>query len=429
MARRALLIGIDSYQEESLKLDAPKNDVAELSRVLGLAGYAADCVRFLVDSGGPSLSTNTLRKNIRTFFNDAVEDDELLLYISAHGSEQSGHRLIIPSDYDLADPASPADLVGDQFLYGEARKSKAKAILIVIDACREGVRFKLAVDPAFKGLPATIDEQPKDVPTVVILYSCSAGENSYAEKGVEAYSYFTRAFCNVLKTDDELATLKEIKGATQKNLTALLSEKSLIQNIAQDERPIIGKGGQPASLLIKENFAARIKLRITDSLWCRAVQHNPLWSVIAADAPELERQLLWLVLGAEDLFKQAQLKLPNQRWRDERAPERVLQSLHTLLGDQFKLLNAPEIGLAVAVIYLYEAALAAGELQLLTSGNPLQAWSELTPDNHNRAWHALRNAFQAEEALQRRYVLLQQEGSSEAAEDLAAWQLCRFFAW
>ena len=292
------------------------------------------------------------------------------------------------------------------------------------------MRFQLAADPVVKAIPAPSKEQQAteaETPTIAILYSCSSGEQSLAESGADGCSYFTRALCQVFKADDDIATLESIVAATQKTLTALLGERNLPPyKPVLDERPIIGRGGPHRTLLIKENQAARIKQRMADSSWCKNVRDNPLCAALEGDAPALMRQVLWLVLGAEDLFTQAEKLLPNQRWRDRNAPGRVLQRLQTLLNNNARLLTAPETGLAVAAIYLYEAALAAGELKLAACGDPLQPLGEPAPANANRAWSALKSAVLAEEALNRRYALLQQEGRCDIAVDLAAWRLTRF---
>lgn len=77
--------------------------------------------------------------------------------------------------------------------------------------------------------------------------------------------------------------------------------------------------------------------------------------------------------------------------------------------------------------YLYEAFIANAELLLLEEGNPLSPLSKPETAKSSRTWRALRNRLLSEESWSRRKRLLQERGDDNAAEDVAAWQLLRFF--
>jgi hypothetical protein len=89
-----------------------------------------------VASANGSISSETLRHEISDFFEEAQEDQDLILYVSGHGIDQAEHRLIIPSDYYLKRPIHPSQMIGDHFIYAAAAKSAARSIIVFIDACR-----------------------------------------------------------------------------------------------------------------------------------------------------------------------------------------------------------------------------------------------------------------------------------------------------
>lgn len=423
MPRRALLLGMDDYNDPSLRLGAPGNDTAAMAETLSNIGYPKDGIK-TIKSSDLSLSTSTLRREIRHFLEGCKANDEVLIYFSGHGVEQNGERLWIPADYYKDDPLEPDGLVGDSYLYAMARRSKARSVVYVVDACREGVKFTLA---ASKGLPAESGEAPagatQDAPSVAIVFSCRQGEKAKAEpKGL---SYFTRALCEVLGMNDERALLCEVLPATDEALGRLLAEARLPRySLQMDERPIHGRGGDPNRLLIKENVAARLQQRMRDSAWCKAVQQAALWQRVR-ESEHLALQVLHLVLHAEALVLDAERTLPGQRWLNRDYPMQFVRHLESLTGGGATL-SPPEAALAVAAPYVYEAVLANGQLVLARSGNPLDPFKAGKHQQPGAPWLALRNAFQSQEAFARRRALLAQQGYHEAVEDLAAWQLQRF---
>jgi uncharacterized caspase-like protein len=129
MARAALLLGVDAYEESSLRLPAAGRDIKELAEALALAGFDPQRVRAVGGGDGDYLSTKNLRKLIRQFLEGSAPGNDLLVYFSGHGVELGGHRLLIPQDYDLAEPSPRSDLIGDLDLYALARASQCRGRL------------------------------------------------------------------------------------------------------------------------------------------------------------------------------------------------------------------------------------------------------------------------------------------------------------
>jgi hypothetical protein len=423
MSRRALLLGVDKYFDPALHLSSPGNDVALMEETLARIGYAKDSIQAVRSSEKP-LTTYTLRHELAEFFQQCQAGDELLIYFSGHGAEQAGLRLLIPPDYYLSQPHAPDTLINDEELYGLARDSQAKSVVYIVDACREEVKFELAED---RGVGAPVPERARTVsdnsPTVAIVFSCRRGEKAQSQPN--GLSYFTQALCTVLGANDECALLCDVISATNEMLGRLLSTAARKGHRATlAERPITGRGGDPASLIIKENAAARLRQRILDSWWCGELQKLAVWGQVRKSAG-LASQVLSLVVHAESLVSRAGQALPRQRWRNWGYPLEVVKFLE-LLTEAGATLSPAEAALGVAMPFVYEAVLAHGELILALGGNPLEPLGGSNSQDVGAPWLALRNAFQSQEGFARRRSLLAQQGNTEAAEDLAAWQMQRF---
>ncbi len=86
----ALLIGNTQYDDSTLsRLTSPSGDVQELASVLRLPDIGVfDDVTTLLNA-----SSDTVRKQIATFFDQKAPDDLLLLYFSGHGVRDDNGKL------------------------------------------------------------------------------------------------------------------------------------------------------------------------------------------------------------------------------------------------------------------------------------------------------------------------------------------------
>ena|GEM_PF-1314196 len=424
--RRAVLIAADDYQDAKLCVPAARNDVRELAAVLEDIGYGkADR---LVSSTGFLVTKASLRSRIGDFFEQARPGEELLLYFSGHGIEQEGHRLLIPQDYDRRRPPSPTELVGDEDLYRWARSSPARSVLIVIDACREGVKLVLAPEEAIQKAPPGVEDiSESDSPTVAIVYSCASREQSWASGGDRGLSYFTRALCETLKREPEAATLDAILDSTQKRLTRTLSEaRKPAQTITIDERPIRGRAGRPERLILRESPAAQLRQELDDSPWCEEIRSSSFWPSVTEASPELADRLCVIVARCESEVEEALHRVPEDRWRARDAPARIVRHVERLIRDTHTGLSVAEMALAIAVPYVYEAVLAAGILLLAEDGDPLSPLANEEEASASRSWFAWRSTWLSDEHRLRRHALLVRRGRTAEAQDLVSWHLNRF---
>jgi hypothetical protein len=431
MTRKALLLGIDGYEEGALRLDAAARDVRELAKALVLAGFREGQVEAIVGSEGPYLSTANLRKRLKRVLEDARAGDELMVYFSGHGIERAGRRLLLPQDVDSSEPADPSQLISDTELYQLARAAecRADAVVFVIDACRNDSPLPtlLTKSPAAAASPASasVADLGAETPSIVFLFSCAAGEVSHALDGDNAMSCFTRALCEALTADDEVSTLDQLRAALQTRLEMALHPLAKQQTATLGELQCAGRGGQPLALMLKDNPATRLRQRIERSAWVRGIEQGPLMRLVATAGSGLSIQLKILITEAEDLWRTQREALPEQRWRDESMPARAVQRLELLLGGEPEpWLTPAEAACALAIPHVYEAILAAAEQRLQRDGNPLAP--DGYPPEASRMALALRNRFASEAAHQRRRELLRRRGLDAAANDLAAWQLLHF---
>ncbi|MBK1649833.1 caspase family protein [Rhabdochromatium marinum] len=427
MTRKALLLGIDAYEEDTLRLAAAARDVPELAKALVLAGFDPAQVQSVVGGEGPYLSTANLRKQIKGLLADARRGDEVLVYFSGHGIEQAGRRLLLPQDFDAQQPANAAAMIGDTSLYELARSEEcgADSVIFVIDACRNDSPPATLI--AKSGLAASPAEPnpSAETPSIAFLFSCGTGEVSLATDGDEAMSFFTHALCEALTADDDLSTLDQLRQAVQERLNEALRPMAKQQTVTLGELKCTGRGGEPLALMLKDNPATRLRQRIERSRWVRCIEDGALLRMVAAASDGLVIQLRALITEAEDLCRTQREALPAQRWSDDAMPARAVQRLELLLDQQPEpWLTPAEAAIAIAIPHLYEAILAAAEQRLQRDGNPL-ALDGYAPESSRMAL-ALRNRFASEAAHGRRRELLQRRGLDAAADDLAAWQMLRF---
>ena len=424
MTHKALLLGIDAYGEDALRLAAAARDVTELAKAMVLAGFDPARVRSVIGGQGPYLSTANLRKQIKGVLADAGRGDQVLVYFSGHGIEQAGRRLLLPQDFD---PQEPADTVGDTSLYELARSAacRADAVIFVIDACRNDSPPSSLLNKSGPAAPPVAPNPSAETPSIAFLFSCGSGEVSHAKDGDEAMSCFTRALCEALSADDDLSTLDQLREAVQCRLDQALRPMAKRQTVTLGELQCTGRGGNPLALMLKDNPATRLRQRIERSRWVQCIEDGPLMRMVTAASDGLATQLKALITEAEDLCRAQREALSAQRWSDDAMPARAVQCLELLLGQQpGSWLTPAEAACVIAIPHLYEAILAAAEQRLRRDGNPL------APDGYapeaSRMALALRNRFASEAAHDRRRALLRTRGLDDAADDLAAWQMLRF---
>ena len=132
MSRRALLIGIDQYDNIS-SLKGCVNDALDMKEVLerhedGSRNY--DC-RVLTSPGPKPITRPFLREQWADLFENFGGD--VLFYFSGHGSPTNVGGYLVTQDGATGDPG-----LAMNDLLTLANKSKAKSILLILDCCFSG---------------------------------------------------------------------------------------------------------------------------------------------------------------------------------------------------------------------------------------------------------------------------------------------------
>ncbi len=209
--RHALLIGIRTYPKNSDLPNLKYSDanVEDLARVLIASGYRKANVRVMSQKAAArDASLNPTLANIRAAIRRWVathrEDDSLLLVLTGHGVQFKGSKtqFFCPADGRLKDPRRTLLPVSE--ITELLQASKARAKLLLVDACRNDPALENARAPGLPGLllaaadPAVLwslggtagklprvkldsdsrPDRPKEG-TTVTLFSCSQGQKAF----------------------------------------------------------------------------------------------------------------------------------------------------------------------------------------------------------------------------------------------------------
>jgi hypothetical protein len=131
---RALLIGVPYYVDDSIEdLSFIETDLAELSAALTGATYDV-AVHDVRRTDKDSIDTE-----IELFLSDAEANDTVLIFLSGHGIHYNGMDYLVPSGARVRSRDFPSRCVPIDFeKYIEP--SKVGDTVILIDACREGIK-------------------------------------------------------------------------------------------------------------------------------------------------------------------------------------------------------------------------------------------------------------------------------------------------
>jgi hypothetical protein len=429
MTRRALLLAISDY-DPLPPLPYVTRDIPRMRRALASAGFDPGAIEAIgpgAEQGRSGVLTNTkLRSSIRQFLKNANIDDDLLLFLSGHGIEFQGRRIMLPPDYDLQEPQSPGDLIWDGWISEQARGSAARSIIVLIDACRDGAHYELAADKSAGAAGALADRPLEnafntgiDGPIVAFLYSCSVGEQSGIDRLDQSCSAFTRAMAEAFGMETGPSELLPLAEAAKIRLSTYSDSRQTLVITGHD-----GRAGAWRRLTAKVDEAMRFRDRMDRSTWVKLVEQTELFRLVERSLGSFALQIRAVALRAEEQVAEAAQTLPAQRWRDEAAWKRMLDRLHStfLIRKQESPIRAEEAAILLAVPFVYETVLAAVETRL-SIADAIPDPETATSSGHMVA--AWRNAWRESDAA-RMHSGLVIRGNHEAAEDQACWALVTF---
>ncbi|MFJ7042554.1 caspase family protein [Streptomyces sp. NPDC101112] len=370
--RRALLIGVTStpaLAEEPVlndmyaELTCVEKDVSLVAEALEKSGYGitehhASCVPAF------KLGKSGIQHSLRRFFASCDPGDTAFVYLSCHGVTRGGNDFLLAADAQPGDPRSDgsptlmqssllgADPVGLQL----DALPKGVTAVICLDACREAE------------LPRDDDSPGVRVPAqdVVWLYSCGAGQRSYADQ--EQGSWFGRALAQALAPDTPPTTFGEIMRHTELEMRRLAGDEPVEPPTVKHLAPF----GQAVDTL------ELCKGHKEPLPWAEMVTKSTLWEHTTGSDAVHDRVKAGLADLAEYVGRNVRQSRARQDdpWRDQTYPARFERRLVGLIeriqrNESRALLSPAETAVLLAAPLVHEdiTAVALEELrQVLDEG-------------------------------------------------------------
>ena len=225
--RLALVIGINEYDKDALKLKSPVKDADYVLNKLSHLGFD---ILPLCDA-----TQKTINKRLTDFWKQAnvVGDngdnpppyDMLLIYFSGHGMRIGGEDYLLPKDTRISKKKIRKKYLSVKKLLEQFRKntSMGPTFIILYDACR--IEY-----PHEKTDPTNVRRDIQLLPNEAVFYSCQAGAAAYEGALPDMISPFTKILVPNIGTTNQ-TILTEFN-----NIRSLCKESSLYPSL------IISKG-------------------------------------------------------------------------------------------------------------------------------------------------------------------------------------------
>ncbi|MEM9851676.1 MAG: caspase family protein [Pseudomonadota bacterium] len=174
--RVALLVGNSRYDNPSLSLKNPINDVAALAAKLGQLGFVVITAQ--------DASTEDMNRALSVFEEQMTGAELGLFFYAGHGSQAAGENYLLASDFSgsTAPDAARAALTLTQVREAFAR-ARPQAGIVILDACRDN---PLEITDGGAGLARTASN-----PGLLIAYATDPGNVAF--EGTGDNSIFTTA--------------------------------------------------------------------------------------------------------------------------------------------------------------------------------------------------------------------------------------------
>ena len=210
--RWAVLAGAMEYDNGASygALDVCLNDVNAVRNRLLAGGYEEQRVALLADDAPEPPTRNRILMMLEFIARQTQSDDLLLFYYTGHGDYTGSESYLVARDgYSDSLSKTAVSLTDVKEI---VQRAKARAKVIIIDACHSGVN--LGVKGGRPMSPEFIQRVFEQAEGMAILASCKQGERSYVWAGEQA-SVFTHYLIEALegKADrdaKELVTVQDV---------------------------------------------------------------------------------------------------------------------------------------------------------------------------------------------------------------------------
>lgn len=371
-ARKALLLASGTYDSDRIKnLSIVGNDIELMKSALEPSNYAIEIVGADPRS---KLTRNNMVWTIRNFAKSASDGDTIIIYFTGHGIHFNGVDYVMPADAVFDDPENLSDYLVPLDFPSLLDQCRASTILIIVDACRNGLDLSLFPDVKAASLQSwsggKIASSKKK--HITYIYSCTAGEFSWYVDSSDGFSVFTKAVAEVLSPDYPASTLPELEAALQERVDRLSSQYGKPHQTVRvrTERNAATNEGGPIICLKPETAPPDSD----SSAWRDAALSSVLWT-IASPCDEGLKAALKSGVGAiaataESLSLKAGAGAQNMPWTDSAFSLRFLSRVEFLcqeISQSFQP-SCAEVALLIASIFTHEAVRAAALLSVGAEG-------------------------------------------------------------
>jgi hypothetical protein len=299
-------------------------------------------------------------------------------------------------------------------------QSGAETVIFFVDACREGV--KLDFKASYLAGWSRGERRQALRRSFVLAFACGPGQVSQYVGGEEGFSLFSKVLAEVLDPQHHACTLKEVLDETQVRLNALVAEHGkqpqkiycAYESAVEDDTSL--------RVICDGVTATTAKGKASDP-WSEAALQSSLWKAEGTDEScpvvQLKQQVAKVLAACWQQWQAAMRAFPQDSWRDEQLPIRVLDSLELLVfrSDPPVELTAAETALLVAVPFVREAVLASGVVQA-AKANPLSL-EETSAKTGCRS--ALDKVHQGQPRFVRKAQRLKEQGRITDKDAVMAW--------
>ena len=416
--RHALLIGVPEYDSDAIP-DIPiiRNDLSLLQSSLESSGFT---VKSIGTNGALECTKSKILQFLSWNSKTCGEADVLLIYFSGHGIHYQGKDYLVPWDASFDDPERVEAYLLSTDISAEVERSKAKTIIFIVDACREGVKLGSKEVQLF-GWNQREQHRAKDK-TFLIVFACHAGQVSQYIEGEHGFSLFTKAIAESIGPESPYYTIEDILEDAQMRLNALVTEYNKKEQIIRySVENSVGK--DVLSLPISEGNTNNITEVQEINPWLKAVQETSFFQQITRDstrsASEFEKEIIALVEASWQLCRKANEAFPQDTWYDQGLPVRVLGALELLVvrSKPEILLSDAEVALLLVVPFIREAILACG-IKKASRTDVLSCNMEGSVDKYGQAIH---KTFQKLPRFYRKASSLHKQGHVAEKDAVLVW--------
>ncbi|MDT0353631.1 wHTH domain-containing protein [Pseudonocardia charpentierae] len=322
--RRALLVGVPRYDDSAIdQLPFIVDDIADLSKTLTAVGYEVQV------HPPDQTDRDRIDNTIEQFCRNALPQQQLLIFLSGHGIHRNGHDYLVPSSADTASRKFAERCLEIDFDgHIEDGRSRCGDVLVVVDACREGV--KLEEKGSYLRGWSEQERGRAASRTIAYLYACSSGEMArWKETPDGTYSLFTRVFSRVIADSSAPGTLIELRDEVQCRLEDLSATLGV-----PFQRPLLkGDSGQGSKFVVVDRPVDRRNSSGASS-WAQMSREHVAWEFtrpgdnpgdgpLPESARAVRDAVVEVVATWSEGYRALRSQLPDDPWWDGEMATRI----------------------------------------------------------------------------------------------------------